>query len=100
MFKATKRAFEVEVLQWDGKERPMFDFLTNSNNRKIQLSGGTFEIKLVNGGCQQGDLYIKTLNGLVLVKVNDYVIKGYLGEFYPCDESVFEETYDIVEDTK
>lgn len=94
--KALKKPFEVQVLQWTGNSRPMFDFLTNTKDQTMVTSGEHFDIKMENGGCQQGNLYVNTLNGPVLVKMNDYVIKGFMGEFYPCNEKAFKETYDII----
>jgi len=45
----------------------------------------------------QGDLYIKTLEGEMLVSVGDYVIQGVQGELYPCKPDIFELTYEKVE---
>jgi hypothetical protein len=39
---------------------------------------------------------IHTLEGDHLVSVNDYVIKGVAGEFYPCKPDIFAATYDQV----
>jgi len=36
---------------------------------------------------------IKTLEGDHNVSINDYVIKGVAGEFYPCKPEIFEKTY-------
>lgn len=41
-------------------------------------------------------LYIVTLEGNMRVNIGDYVIKGVRGEFYPCEKSIFEETYEAV----
>ncbi|WP_413539047.1 hypothetical protein [Enterococcus malodoratus] len=46
----------------------------------------------------QGDLYIKTLEGNMLVTLGDFVIKGVQGELYPCKPDIFAETYEKVED--
>lgn len=43
-------------------------------------------------------LYIKTLEGDMLVSIGDYIIKGVQGEFYPCKPDIFEQTYEIVEE--
>ena len=43
-------------------------------------------------------ILIKTLEGNMLANIGDYIIKGVEGEFYPCKSSVFEKTYDKVED--
>jgi len=37
---------------------------------------------------------IKTLEGTMQVSVNDFIIKGVAGEFYPCRPDIFEATYD------
>ena len=39
---------------------------------------------------------IKTLEGTMKGKEGDYIIKGVRGEFYICDRTIFEESYDIV----
>ena len=41
-------------------------------------------------------LHIKTLEGLMLASVGDYIIKGVQGEFYPCKPDIFHLTYDEV----
>lgn len=41
-------------------------------------------------------LHIKTLEGLMIGSVGDYIIKGVKGEFYPCKPDIFEATYDSV----
>ena len=43
-------------------------------------------------------IYIRTLEGNMLVSAGDYVIKGVNGEFYPCKPDIFEKTYEPVED--
>lgn len=39
---------------------------------------------------------IHTLEGILKVSVNDYVIKGVKGEFYPCKPDIFRLTYEKV----
>lgn len=39
---------------------------------------------------------IKTLEGNMTANVNDYIIKGVNGEFYPCKPDIFEKTYEKV----
>lgn len=45
------------------------------------------------------NLDIPTLEGKMLAKHGDWIIKGVNGEFYPCKPDVFEKTYELVEDT-
>ncbi len=40
---------------------------------------------------------IKTLEGVMTISENDYIIKGVQGEFYPCKPDIFEATYEKVE---
>ena len=42
-------------------------------------------------------ILIHTLEGDMTAEINDYIIKGIKGEFYPCKPDIFEETYNIVE---
>lgn len=39
-------------------------------------------------------LKINTLEGVLLAKQGDYIIKGVNGEFYPCKPDIFEKTYE------
>lgn len=41
-------------------------------------------------------MYIKTLEGVYIARVGDYIVKGVHGEFYPCKPDIFEETYEEV----
>lgn len=42
-------------------------------------------------------MMIKTLEGVMRVAPDDYIIQGVHGELYPCKPDVFEATYDAVE---
>lgn len=39
---------------------------------------------------------INTLEGVMQVSVNDYIIKGIQGELYPCKPDIFEASYEKV----
>jgi len=39
---------------------------------------------------------IKTLEGDMLLDAGNYLLKGVLGEFYPCRADIFKKTYTIV----
>ena len=47
---------------------------------------------------KEGQLYIKTLEGNMKITLNDYIIKGVQGEFYPCKPDIFEATYERVDE--
>lgn len=42
-------------------------------------------------------LTIHTLEGDMVARYGDWIIKGVKGEFYPCRQDIFEETYEAVE---
>ena len=42
-------------------------------------------------------IYIETLEGDMRVSINDYIVRGIDGELYPCKASIFEKTYERVE---
>jgi len=44
------------------------------------------------------NLIIATLEGDMIVRPGDFVIKGVQGEFYPCNPYIFEATYEAVTD--
>ena len=88
--KAKKKPVEVEVCQWTG-----------SNIKEIMSFCGPkayniYQINLANMPTEYS-LTIHTLEGDHRATVGDYIIKGVHGEFYPCKEDIFHETYDIIE---
>ena len=86
--KAVKKKIEVDVWQLDGKR------------------GWIVRPDWVLEKMDTGELYydeefqqwrIETLEGVMLAKNGDYLIKGVKGEIYPCKKDVFEESYEVVE---
>lgn len=45
-------------------------------------------------------LFIHTLEGAMMANPADWIIKGVAGEFYPCKPTIFEATYELVEEAK
>jgi hypothetical protein len=74
------RPCEIEAIQWTGK-----------NIIEI-LDWGQGNI-LWN---DVDDLFIDTLEGRMKADINDYIIKGLRGEFYPCKPDVFEKKYEKI----
>ena len=46
----------------------------------------------------QSGLLCGTLEGVVRIDWDDWIIKGIQGELYPCKPEIFEKTYEPVED--
>ncbi len=40
---------------------------------------------------------IKTLEGTMVARTGDYIIRGVNGEIYPCKPDIFEKTYEAIE---
>jgi len=78
--KYKKKPVVIEALQWTGDNLISIGLFTNGSLRGGQVS----------------DLYIKTLEGDHKATIGDYIIKGVRGEFYPCKEDIFLETYEEV----
>ena len=71
---------EIEAIQWTGK------------NIIELLDWGQGKI-LWN---DVDDLFIDTLEGRMKANINDYIIKGLKGEYYPCKSDVFEKKYEEI----
>jgi hypothetical protein len=41
---------------------------------------------------------IQTLEGVMRAELGDWIIKGIKGEFYPCKDEIFRQTYEKVEE--
>lgn len=48
------------------------------------------------GHVYEAGLLIPTLEGNMLARENDWIIKGVQGEFYPCKPGVFNATYEPI----
>ena len=40
-------------------------------------------------------LRVRTLEGIMIASLGDWIIKGVKGEFYPCKNDIFEATYEL-----
>lgn len=66
--------------------------LTEENMVEIkEWCGGEL---IPNSRTEGYDLFINTLEGLMHADINDYIIRGVEGEFYPCKPDIFEKTYE------
>lgn len=70
----------VEAFQWNGEYPLPYPLEGNWDNNPMTPS----------------KVSIRTLEGWLNIKEGDYVIKGIQGEYYPCDQAVFMQTYQEV----
>lgn len=80
--KFKKKPVVIEAVQWTGSNQ--FEVMSFCKTCYFTSHG---VVK---------DLYIDTLEGDMLAKVNDYIIKGVAGEFYACKPEIFALTYENV----
>lgn len=75
--KFRKKPVEIEAVQYTGVN---FDEIE-------RFVGGDAEFR-------NGELVVATLEGPLRASVNDWIIRGIKGEFYPCKPDIFAATYD------
>lgn len=71
----------------------------------INANGGTarhvhsdpIRREIYNGDCPNW-IEIDTLEGTMTANIGDWVIRGVAGEFYPCRDDIFAETYERAAD--
>lgn len=79
--KYRKKPIIISAMQWKGNNRSeIIDFVGNS---------AVFD---------RTGLYIITLEGEMFASIGDYIIRGVVGEFYPCKGDIFRKTYELVEE--
>ena len=66
----------------------------------MQFTGENIEevMEFVQGNAYMDSrgLIIQTLEGEHIASINDFIIKGVHGEFYPCKPDIFNKTYELV----
>ncbi len=83
MLKFRKKPVVVEARQWEG--------LHSKEELALWLRWLPISVGFVGE-----DLSIKTLEGVMIAKPGDWIIRGIAGEFYPCKPDIFEATYELV----
>lgn len=83
--KARKKPVEVEVMQLLNSN---YDIVSNWCKGLLVKRADNFE----------PSIQIYTLEGVMTARLNDYIIKGVCGEFYPVAKSIFEETYEVIDE--
>ena len=94
--KYRKKPVEIEAIQWDGKNTLE---VLNFMGADIQLRN-TIDLDKFDDYkeiAKRDGLKIHTLEGDMKASVNDFIIKGVQGEFYPCKPDIFEQTYELVQ---
>lgn len=74
----------IEAIQFTGSSS--VDYMVDQWGIKFQ--------RAMSGHQEEGFLFIDTLEGTHKANSGDWIIKGTIGEFYPCKPEVFEVKYE------
>ncbi len=81
-----KKPIEIEAIQYtEDTQDEVMEFLTC-----------VFECHYPTNNSGNPYIEIETLEGNHMARFGDWIIKGVEGEFYPCKDSIFRRTYDVV----
>lgn len=86
---------QIEAIQWTDNTNEIKSFCGNSCTYSVEDSAWK-----VGKGIPHEKLVIHTLEGDMVASRNDYIIKGLKGEFYPCKPDVFNQKYELINDTR
>lgn len=93
-----KKPVEIQSMQWDGTAEgatPIIDWILG------QGGSATYHCAHDIGGRCPGTasmhtIGIRTLEGTMQARQDDWIIRGVQGEFYPCKPDIFAQTYEEV----
>lgn len=88
--KYRKKPVVIEAFQYDG------DFMNQNGEYYVPQ----WAVEAHENGTlffEGPTLKVKTLEGVMVAEVNDYIIKGIKGELYFCKPDIFEATYERID---
>jgi hypothetical protein len=74
----------IDAIQWDGNNTEEVCSFGGEDVWPSELPGRT--------------LTVKTHEGILQAKVSDWIIRGLIGEVYPCSDEVFQRKYQKVDE--
>ena len=92
----TKKPVVIQALQWTGGNLKEIITFTDGTPHNVRSEHAGMKWEEYKDLVEKEGLKIYTLEGKMNANVGDYIIKGVRGEFYPCKQDIFEETYSEV----
>lgn len=92
VMKFEKKPVVVEAIWFQGdpaSATPVINWILENGGFATWTEG----YQLVGDPYVEEGIYIHTLEGLMRVEPGAWVIRGIQGEFYPCKQDIFEQTY-------
>lgn len=87
MPKFRKKPVVIEAVQWNGTNHLITETFMKGSGAYLDRDASPL-----------GVIKIPTLEGVMDARVDDWIIKGVSGEFYPIKEPIFLLTYEPVDD--
>ncbi len=89
MTKFRKKPIVIEARRYTRRNRASIGAWCGASMQGVDEDGCPYELL---------NIRINTLEGSMAANPGDWIIKGVAGEFYPCKNVIFLETYEAVED--
>ena len=93
-----KKPVEIEAHQWDGTAESattVIDWILGNDGTATYVCSDSNRCA-ENDGDTPHTIQIRTLEGAMMASLGDWIIKGVKGEFYPCRDDIFRQTYEPV----
>lgn len=101
--KFRKKPVVIEAVRYDGTEKCFLNeclkFLADGHEDFSHLPKDGESIKPGIGVSLEG-IDIPTLEGIMLCRPGDWIVKGIQGEFYPIKNDIFRESYEEVKENE
>lgn len=75
----------IQAVRWDGTNFGEIEYISRYCNPKCGIH--------LN---RDGTFTISTLEGDMILRVGNWLIKGNLAELYPCSDTVFQQKYEVI----
>lgn len=85
--KFVKKPIIIDAVQFDGTSESLVKM---SQEMHMPIERYVYSLG------KYGTIIIPTLEGNHIATVGDWIIRGIVGEFYPCKPDIFQKTYDSV----
>ncbi|QGT53804.1 hypothetical protein HYQ09_gp040 [Acinetobacter phage vB_AbaM_Konradin] len=93
---ARKKPVEVYAVQWLGTPESLENVLQFMGLDVVIDPNTAANFNTMYDRVMESGLSIETLEGTMTASLNDYIIQGVNGEYYPCKPEIFDKTYDVV----
>lgn len=95
MPKFRKKPVIIEAIQWTNAPDNFTKILEWSSGKVSSASPLIWPARAKDAwSCLQ----IETMEGCMLANLNDWIIRGVSGEYYPCKPDIFNKTYEKIEE--